>query len=281
MRPSSTATEAKLDMSLDDVVHLDKPGRDNDKERDRDYDRDRARGRESGRRRSRSRSPGRGPLPNAGCRLFLGNIHFTVTSQELKDAMSTVGDIKNVEMMTFPDGRSKGCAIVEYVREDAAKRALSELSTLEFSGRQIYIREDREAEKGNIYPHYKTQSARRSRSPYQSRRSPPPRLNPINDRYSTLPPRLTSRVTSARASETDPDCQVYVGNLNYSVSWQDLKDFFRVAGFDVVRTEILAGPDGLSRGAGTVLLRNAREAAAAIAALNRTLFRGRPIDCQL
>jgi hypothetical protein len=44
-----------------------------------------------------------------------------------------------------PDGRSKGCGIVEFADAAGARRAMAELSDTELGGRNIFVREDREA----------------------------------------------------------------------------------------------------------------------------------------
>lgn len=44
---------------------------------------------------------------------------------------------------------------------------------------------------------------------------------------------------------------VYVGNLTYEVNWQELKTHMSQAG-QVVRADILIGPDKRSRGCGVV-----------------------------
>lgn len=48
-----------------------------------------------------------------------------------------------------------------------------------------------------------------------------------------------------------PKPKVFVSNLAYEVSWQDLKDHMRHAG-NVLRADIIVGPDGRSKGLGTV-----------------------------
>ena len=44
---------------------------------------------------------------------------------------------------------------------------------------------------------------------------------------------------------------MFVSNLTYEVQWQDLKDHMRNAG-SVIRADIIVGPDGRSKGLGTV-----------------------------
>lgn len=41
----------------------------------------------------------------------------------------------------MPDGRSKGCGVVEYASSSDAQRAIAELSNQTLNGRMVYIRE--------------------------------------------------------------------------------------------------------------------------------------------
>ena len=59
----------------------------------------------------------------------------------------SVGEVARVEIISYPSGRSKGCAIVEFASVDDAARAINECSNQEIAGRKIFLREDRE-EKG-------------------------------------------------------------------------------------------------------------------------------------
>jgi len=71
--------------------------------------------------------------------------------------------------------------------------------------------------------------------------------------------------------------QVFVSNLPYETSWQDLKDEFRKVG-EVVRAEILMAPDGRSKGSGTVLFETVADASRAIREYDSTTFHGRVIS---
>ena len=64
--------------------------------------------------------------------------------------------------------------------------------------------------------------------------------------------------------------KVYVGNLSWETSWQDLKDHFRQVG-EVLHADIMTGADGRSKGCGMVTFSSSREAAHAIQTLNQTL----------
>ena len=70
---------------------------------------------------------------------------------------------------------------------------------------------------------------------------------------------------------------MYVGNLSYETTWQELKDRFRAAG-GVVHADVVVDSEGRSRGFGTVLFGSTREAAKAIQLFNESAFGGRTIE---
>jgi len=78
-------------------------------------------------------------------RVYVSNLSFTTTWQELKDHMRTrIGPVIRVDLITHPSGQSKGCAIVEFENVELAERAITELNSTELAGRKMFIREDRE-----------------------------------------------------------------------------------------------------------------------------------------
>jgi len=70
--------------------------------------------------------------------------------------------------------------------------------------------------------------------------------------------------------------RLYVGNLSWNVAWQDLKDYFKQCGH-VVRADVMTGSDGRSKGCGLVEFETPEQAMTAIATLNDTELKGRPI----
>ena len=70
---------------------------------------------------------------------------------------------------------------------------------------------------------------------------------------------------------------VYVGNLSWDVSWQDLKDHFKSAGH-VTHADVMLEPGSTrSKGCGLVTFANAKDAQTAIATLHDTELNGRLI----
>jgi len=101
--------------------------------------------------RTRSRSRGRGGAkPTGGCgkRLYVGNLAFTVSWQDLKDHFKAVGAVRDATVAT--DGnigtrpKSRGFGFVEYFKEEDHERALQMMTDTEIGGRKIWVREDRD-----------------------------------------------------------------------------------------------------------------------------------------
>jgi RNA recognition motif-containing protein len=63
---------------------------------------------------------------------------------------STGLDVKIANVLTGPDGRSKGCGIVEFHTADDAQKAVEQLNDTELRGRQIFVREDREDQRQHV-----------------------------------------------------------------------------------------------------------------------------------
>ena len=78
-----------------------------------------------------------------GRRVYVGNLSWDCKWQDLKDHMRSVGEVLHADVMMGADGRSKGCALVEYQSAAEAQRAIVELTDTEIMGRKIFVREDR------------------------------------------------------------------------------------------------------------------------------------------
>ena len=85
------------------------------------------------------------PTALTSSRVYVGNLAFSVGWQDLKDFFrNSIGCVGRVEIIAYPSGRSKGCAVVEFDSVEEAGRAINELNNAEIHGRKIFIREDRE-----------------------------------------------------------------------------------------------------------------------------------------
>ena len=123
-------------------------------------------------------------------RLYVGNLSYDVSWQDLKDHFKQCGSVVRADVMEEPGGRSKGCGLIEYATAEQAQLAMVTLKDTDLKGRPIFVREDREegAVGGGV--------------------------GGVGGGGGGG--RMASRV--------------FVGNLSYDVSWQSLKDHFKQVG---------------------------------------------------
>lgn len=77
-------------------------------------------------------------------KLYVGNLPFNATEEEVKELFSTTGEVTSVKIITDRDtGRSRGFCFVEMQNADAA---ITELNGKELNGRKITVSEARERE---------------------------------------------------------------------------------------------------------------------------------------
>lgn len=80
-----------------------------------------------------------------GRRVFVNNLSWECTWQDLKDHFGQVGTVLYADVLVDDrTNRSKGCGIVEFDRPEEALNAITTLSNTELKGRPITVREDRE-----------------------------------------------------------------------------------------------------------------------------------------
>eukprot|EP00894_Picocystis_sp_ML_P003759 jgi/Pico_ML_1/54276/g4648.t1 len=82
--------------------------------------------------------------------------------------------------------------------------------------------------------------------------------------------------------------RVYVGNLSYRTTWQDLKDYFKrdlkdlfSAQGKVLRADIVMDRNGRSKGYGTVLFDKGEDAQRAIEGMDEATLEGRVLGVKL
>lgn len=185
-------------------------------------------------------------------RVYVGNLAWEVTWQDLKDHVEAAGlEVKVSNVMTTPEGRSKGCGIIEFHAAADAQQAVLTLNDTELRGRQIFVREDREEQRstggvgggGNAGVGHQQQHG-------------------AGHHFSS--------------GEQAKNRRVYVGNLSWDVAWQDLKDHMREAG-EVIHAEVIREHTGRSKGCGIVEYALEEDALTAISTLTDTELKGRMI----
>jgi RNA recognition motif-containing protein len=80
-----------------------------------------------------------------GRRLYIGNLAYGVTEQDLRDTFSagggTITDVKVI--LDRETGRSRGFAFVEMANDQDAQNAISQLHEHSFGGRTLTVNEAR------------------------------------------------------------------------------------------------------------------------------------------
>jgi len=80
-----------------------------------------------------------------GKKLFVGNLPFSTTSEQLTDLFSGVGTCESASVVTDrATGRSRGFGFVEMSSAEEAARAIEELNGHEIGGRKLTVTEARE-----------------------------------------------------------------------------------------------------------------------------------------
>lgn len=78
-------------------------------------------------------------------KIYVGNLNFQTTEQELTELFQSYGNIVSVDIITDKfTGRSKGFGFIEMENEEEADSAISALDGKEIMGRQIRVNEARE-----------------------------------------------------------------------------------------------------------------------------------------
>jgi cold-inducible RNA-binding protein len=80
-----------------------------------------------------------------GARLFVGNLSFNTTEDELRDLFGPLGTIVDLKMVTDREtGRPRGFAFVELSSAAEAAEAISQLNGRELGGRTLKVSEAEE-----------------------------------------------------------------------------------------------------------------------------------------
>ena len=77
-------------------------------------------------------------------RLYVGNLNFRTTSDELREIFSQAGEVENATVVEDRDtGRSRGFGFVEMVTAEGAAAAIEQFNGKELGGRALTVNEAR------------------------------------------------------------------------------------------------------------------------------------------
>jgi RNA recognition motif-containing protein len=171
-----------------------------------------------------------------GTRLYVGNLPQHLCFPELEDLFTPFGTIVSAELMTDPaTGRSRGFGFVEMESADAARAAISSLNGFSLDGQSLTVNE-----------------VNASQNTYASRGGGgehPPRVNV--DRPAPSPAQLGGT-------------RLFVGNLPYTATAEDLQKLFAEAGTVTTVSLMTDRETGQSKGFAFVDMGSKEAAAEAI-----------------
>jgi nucleolin len=156
--------------------------------------------------------------------VYVGGVSYDAREADVQDHFSQCGEILSVRLPTFPDsGRSKGIAFVEFADKAGVDAALA-MTDSEFMGRNIRVdvargKSDKSSNNRGGGGDDRRSGGWRDRSSerYGNRRD----YNRGNDRRTRSP---------AARSPSEPSDSVFVGNLSWSATEQDLEQHFAGCG---------------------------------------------------
>ncbi|KAI0042723.1 RNA-binding domain-containing protein [Auriscalpium vulgare] len=199
------------------------------------------------------------PLKDTRTQLFAGNLPYRVRWQDLKDLFRKAGTVLRADVSLGPDNRSRGYGTVLLATAEDAGRAVDMFNGYSWQSRILEVRLDRLPADLDNPP-----------GPPGGFLAPVPRPLPYSNPMSPAPTSAFA-APAPHASFDDPYAEygalyghdrpstagavsrnLFVGNLPFHCQWQDLKDLFRQAG-TILRADVALGPDGRSRGFGTVV----------------------------
>jgi cold-inducible RNA-binding protein len=86
-----------------------------------------------------------------GRRLYVGNLPYSITEEQLTDLFSRVGQVDSVRVMRdMATGRARGFAFVEMASDDEAQRAIGEFNEYKLEGRPLVVNEARPKPEGGF-----------------------------------------------------------------------------------------------------------------------------------
>lgn len=74
-----------------------------------------------------------------GAKLKVSNLDFAVSSQDIEELFSEIGEVKSAEVMTGPNGSSKGIAFVVYKKKADAEQAIEHYNGVPLDGKPLRI----------------------------------------------------------------------------------------------------------------------------------------------
>ncbi|CAN5800293.1 hypothetical protein BH24ACI5_BH24ACI5_16130 [soil metagenome] len=86
-----------------------------------------------------------------GRRLYVGNLPYSATEDQLTELFGRAGQVDNVKVMRdMATGRARGFAFLEMASDEDAQKAVSELNEHQMDGRPLVVNEARPKPEGGF-----------------------------------------------------------------------------------------------------------------------------------
>ncbi|RDB27901.1 hypothetical protein Hypma_002218 [Hypsizygus marmoreus] len=208
------------------------------------------------------------PLKDTRTQLFVGNLPYRVRWQDLKDLFRRAGTVLRADVSLGPDNRSRGYGTVLLATAEDAGRAIDMFNGYSWQTRVLEVRPDRLPAEfdATVPPALASASGASGPSPVHA-----PTISEQLDYSAVLDLHHNFPGASNHLCRN-----LFVGNLPFHCQWQDLKDLFRQAG-TIMRADVALGPDGRSRGFGTVSFATESDAERAVKMFNGYEYNGRAL----
>ncbi|CAN1846247.1 Multiple RNA-binding domain-containing protein 1 [Linum perenne] len=198
-------------------------------------------------------------------RLFIRNLPYTATEDELEEHFNKIGDTSEVHLVVDKETKqSKGFAYVRYTRPDTATRALEELDNTIFQGRLLHVMQAKKkytSDKPEVDEGLKTLKQRREEQKKEAEAGGDTRAwNSLFMRSDTVVENIARRHGVSKSDILDPeadDLAVRVA-LGETQVLAETKKALATAGVNVKSLEEIAAgnTDGLKRSKDVLLVKN-------------------------
>ncbi|KAK4051148.1 g-strand binding protein [Microbotryomycetes sp. JL201] len=233
-------------------------------------------------------SGGRGNT-GTGRHLYITNLPPTAGWQDLKDLFRPAGSIIRADIKYAPDGSPSGTGFVVFENVEDAQNAISMYNGYDFQGSVLEVREDRFPSTGAGRGGFGARGGFGGRGGGFAGGFGHANMNP----YAAMDPTQFAAFGGGAAAgfgampfapkafagagfpPVAPSTQIYVRNLPWSTSDEDLVELFQTTG-TVEHAEIVF-EGGRSKGAGIVQFATVEEAETAIAKFQSYSYGGRPL----
>lgn len=175
------------------------------------------------------------------CRLFVGNLPYSMTSDQLYEVFAEAGHVRFIEIIYDKvTDRSRGFGFVTMGSSDEAKEAIRMFDGSQVGGRTVRVN----------FPEVPRGGERKVMGP---------------------------KIRSSNLSYVDTPHKIYAGNLGWGVTSQGLREAFANQEGFLSAKVIYEKASGRSRGFGFITFSTAEAAESALTAMNGVELEGRPL----